>query len=72
MKLKRFKHTFKKIRNSAFDLFDQTNDRVNFIFDYLNNEFKKTYAYQTLNFAKEEYDYLSSDISHIWQNLNIR
>lgn len=72
MKLKNFKHTFKKIRRCASALFDQTNDRVQFIFDYLNNDFKKTYAYQTINFARDEYEYLCSDISHIWDNLHIR
>lgn len=71
MKLKNFKHQFKKIRNAAYELFDHTNDRVDFIFHYLNNGFKTTYAYQTLNFAKEEYDWLCSDIQHVWDNLNI-
>lgn len=72
MKLKNFKHQFKRIRNAAFELFDHTNDRVQFIFDYLNHGFKKTYASQTMHFQKKEYDWLCSDIQHVWQNLNIR
>lgn len=31
MELKEFKHQFKRIRNAAYELFDHTNDKVEFI-----------------------------------------
>ena len=70
MKIKSFKPKFTKIKSCAKELFESQYQQVEFIFEYLNNGFRKTYAYQELSLDRlEEYKYLASNIDHIWENL---